>query len=117
MKTFEVMNEKYIRYNPATLVVEKEEDAMELIGNSYSIGKILIFQSNLPPDFFDLSTGLAGEILQKLTNYQIRTAFVIDKENEFSDYFNQLLSEANTKLEYRFFYDEELARKWLESLN
>ena len=32
----------------------------------------LLYASNLTPNFFDLSSGEAGEILQKLRNYQIR---------------------------------------------
>ena len=34
----------------------------------------LLHPSNLPPEFFDLSTGIAGEYLQKWRNYRVRVA-------------------------------------------
>ena len=34
----------------------------------------LLHPSNLPPAFFDLSSGIAGEYLQKWRNYRVRVA-------------------------------------------
>jgi hypothetical protein len=34
----------------------------------------VLYSENLPPAFFDLSSGVAGAILQKLRNYKIRLA-------------------------------------------
>ena len=41
-------------------------------------GKIAICKEAVSEDFFILSTGLAGEILQKFTNYHIKAAFYGD---------------------------------------
>ncbi|WP_181152842.1 DUF4180 domain-containing protein [Paenibacillus sp. AR247] len=40
--------------------------------------KLLLNQSNLPDAFFELKTGLAGEILQKYRTYHFKIAIVGD---------------------------------------
>lgn len=87
------------------------------MGRNYGINKLLINQSNINPDFFDLSTGLAGEILQKIANYQLHTAFVVDPQTIKSKRFMELMSEANHLQEYRFFTDRQAAINWLLSLD
>lgn len=46
-----------------------------------STNRIIIAKENLHPDFFVLSTCLAGEILQKLTNYNFYLAIIGDFKN------------------------------------
>src|SRR5689334_24834047 len=61
-------------------LVASEADALDIIGETYGTGAdlIVIPVARLSPDFFKLSTGLAGAILQKLMNYQFRVALVGD---------------------------------------
>ena len=37
-----------------------------------STDRVLLHAENLPVEFFDLSSGVAGSVLQKLRNYRIR---------------------------------------------
>lgn len=62
------------------LIIHSAEDGLDLLGNIYYQGfdKVILHQSNLTPDFFDLKNGLAGEILQKFSNYRVRLALVGD---------------------------------------
>lgn len=62
------------------LIIRSAEDGLDLLGNIYYQGfdKVILHQSNLTPDFFDLKNGLAGEILQKFSNYRVRLALVGD---------------------------------------
>lgn len=39
---------------------------------------IMIYQESLNKDFFDLKTGLAGEMLQKFSNYNVRFSIIGD---------------------------------------
>jgi hypothetical protein len=61
-------------------MIASESDALDVIGEA--LGQqtelIIIPAARLPPEFFRLSTGLAGAILQKFTNYQLRVAIVGD---------------------------------------
>lgn len=49
------------------MIINNLDDGIDLIGNIYYQGyeKITICRDNITPDFFDLRTKLAGEILQK----------------------------------------------------
>jgi hypothetical protein len=38
--------------------------------------RIILHEDNITPDFFDLKTGIAGEVLQKFSNYRLRLAIV-----------------------------------------
>jgi hypothetical protein len=55
-------------------------DAMEVVGEALSNSAewVVIPVNRLAPEFFDLRTGAAGELLQKLTNYNLRLAVVGD---------------------------------------
>ena len=51
--------------------------------------RVLIYEKNLHPDFFELKTGMAGEILQKFSNYRMSLAIV----GEFSKYTSKSLKD------------------------
>ena len=56
------------------------EDGLDLLGNLYyqNFDSIVIHEKNITPAFFDLKNGIAGEILQKFSNYRVRLAIVGD---------------------------------------
>lgn len=60
--------------------IASEADILNVIGETYGTGADLIVLpvERLSPEFFRLSTGIAGAILQKLTNYGFRVAIVGD---------------------------------------
>lgn len=60
------------------IVITKAEDGLNLLGNLYYQGfdNIILPEKNITPDFFDLKNGMAGEILQKFSNYRVRLAIV-----------------------------------------
>ncbi len=65
--------------SPNTVVFDVQ-DALDLMANARyaGAGSIILYSQNLNPDFFDLKTRLAGDILQKFSNYQMRLAIVGD---------------------------------------
>ncbi len=62
------------------IIIHKNEDGFDLLGNLYYQGfdKVIIHEKNITPDFFDLKNKMAGEILQKFSNYRVRLAIVGD---------------------------------------
>jgi hypothetical protein len=62
------------------LIIITAADGLDLLGNLYYQGfdKIILHEKNITPSFFDLKNGLAGEILQKFSNYRVRLAIVGD---------------------------------------
>lgn len=75
------------------LLMDSVQAALDLIATaSYDIDGVralVIDKSNLPEDFFMLRTRLAGEILQKFINYQMKLAIVGD----FSGYTSHALAD------------------------
>ena len=72
-------------------IINNIEDGLDLLGNLYYQGfdKIVIHEKNITPDFFDLKNGMAGEILQKFSNYRVRLAIV----GNFTKYTSKSLSD------------------------
>ena len=62
------------------IAVRNTQDALNLLANSGYQGAdhIILRESHLAPAFFDLKTGLAGDILQKFSNYRVKVAIVGD---------------------------------------
>jgi hypothetical protein len=64
--------------------------------------------ARLSPEFFRLSSGLAGAVLQKFTNYQIRVAII----GEISEYtgksapLRDFVAESNRRGQVRFLASE-----------
>lgn len=61
-------------------LIQHAEDGLDLLGNVYYQGfdRIVVYEKNIAPAFFDLKNGMAGEILQKFSNYRIRLVIVGD---------------------------------------
>ena len=60
--------------------VVAEQDALDLLGESWQsrADLLVVPASRLDGRFFDLSTGLAGAVLQKFVNYRMQVAIVGD---------------------------------------
>lgn len=58
-------------------IIASAEEALQVLGDAYYSGfdSVMLRVEQLNPDFFDLSTGLAGEIVQKFAQY--RTGLII----------------------------------------
>jgi hypothetical protein len=78
-------------------IINKIEDALDLLGNLYYQGfeRIILYEKDITPDFFDLKTGIAGEILQKFSNYRVRLAHVGDFSKFASKSMNDFIYESN----------------------
>ena len=76
---------------------------------------LLIDRAALPDAFFDLSSGVAGELLHRLSVYGIRLAAVVPDPAAHSQPFQDFLREANRGKQFRFFTRREDAVHWLES--
>ena len=71
-------------------------DIMAEIGYNGS-NKLIIHDKNLHQDFFDLKTGLAGEILQKFSNYRMKLAIIRDFSGFKSKSLKDFMRESNSR--------------------
>ena len=61
----------------AGLRIDRMTDVMDAIGAAYDADALMFTSEDVDPVFFDLRTGLAGELFQKATQYAVRLAFVL----------------------------------------
>lgn len=74
------------------------QSELDLIGNvQYQSGsnRFVISKCCVSPKFFDLSTGLAGDMLQKFVNYQVKLAIVGDFSEYASKSLHDFIRESN----------------------
>lgn len=73
------------------VALRTEQDALDLFGSFYpeQVDGVIVYEENLPPEFFQLQTRLAGDILQKFVNYGVRIAIVGD----FTKYASKALAD------------------------
>ncbi len=76
---------------------------------------LLIDRAALPTEFFDLRTGVAGELVQKLTQYDVRLACVVPDLDAQPERFQEFAREANRGNRVRIFGSRGDAISWLES--
>ena len=111
-------NHTYLEMLPDGSLVQSECDALDLVAacGENSTDSLLLHGASLPEDFFRLSTGLAGAILLKFSNYHIRCALLITPELEEQGRFHEMVLEANRRsTELHFFYERGPAEEWLAS--
>lgn len=79
------------------MIISSAEDGLDLLGDLYyqSFDKVIIYEKNITPDFFDLKTGIAGEILQKFSNYRMGLAIVGDFSPYESKSIRDFIFESN----------------------
>ena len=86
------------------VLIRNVDDALDLLGNVYYQGfdRMIIHQKNLTPDFFDLKNKMAGEILQKFSNYRVRLAIVGDFSMFSSNSLTDFIYESNKGQQVNF---------------
>lgn len=86
------------------IIIRQTGDALDLMGNIYYQGfdRIIIHEKNMTADFFDLKNKMAGEILQKFSNYRIRLAIVGDFSKFTSKSLRDFIYESNRGKQVHF---------------
>lgn len=105
----------YVSPDPAARVVSCQGDVLDLLALCGEAGtdRLLFPQGSLAEAFFDLSTGLAGEITLKLSTYRVKAAIVVDLDQVPSRYFKDWAGECNRGKEIRFCTSFQDAVEWL----
>lgn len=78
-------------------LISETQDLLDMVGDMVleNCNRIIIREENLNPDFFRLPTGLAGDILQKASNYRIKMAIVGDFPKFTSKNLQDFIRESN----------------------
>lgn len=107
IKTHNIDNTKVAEIITDKVILRSTEDGLDLLGNLYYQGfdKIIIHKKNITPEFFDLKTKIAGEILQKFAQYQMPLIIVGDFSKYKSKSLNDFIFESNKSKQINFIED------------
>ena len=97
--------------------VANERDATDIVGNAHFMGAsyLLVDAQRLAAEFFDLSSGLAGAVMQKAANYRVCLVVIgydaSDGSNASgaSDSLRALIQESNSGTTAWFVIDRNAA--------
>ena len=97
IKIHTIDNRKIAEIISDNIVLQTVEDAVDLIGNmSYQrFDKLIIHEENIISDFFELKNKIAGNILQKFSQYSMPLAIIGDFEKYESKSLNDFIFESN----------------------
>ncbi|MGP1581783.1 MAG: DUF4180 domain-containing protein [Porphyromonas endodontalis] len=107
IKTHNIEDTKVTEIITDKVILRSTEDGLDLLGNLYYQGfdKIIIHEKNITPEFFDLKTKIAGEILQKFAQYQMPLIIVGDFSKYKSKSLNDFIFESNKSQQINFIKD------------
>jgi len=114
------MEKKTVQVNAMNITIVKSDtpiivdaqsalDLMMTIQHCDNSDRMAINKQAIIEDFFKLSTGIAGEVLQKFTNYSIKIAIVGDFSAYTSKPLKDFIYECNQGNAIFFVSDEQAA--------
>ena len=105
---------KFLIASDSGISITSFDDVADAVGASLGRGLILT-ERDFGPSFFDLRSGLAGELIQKLVNYRVRAAIVIAAPDIFGERFTELAREHATHPTVRFVRTIDEAMTWMSA--
>jgi hypothetical protein len=93
------------------IIINKVQDALDIMADASYQGarSMIIHEKNFNPEFFNLKSRLAGDILQKFTNYQMKVAIIGDFKKYESKSLQDFIYECNKGKMIFFLPDVESA--------
>jgi hypothetical protein len=96
--------------------IQSVSDISAALKASVERGGLVLDEKDLNPDFFDLKTGLAGQVVQKFVSYRTKLAVIVRNPSEHGGRFGELMHEHRIHPLVRFFSAEQAARTWLSQM-
>ncbi|MGN8070738.1 DUF4180 domain-containing protein [Mucilaginibacter sp. SG564] len=80
-----------------SIIINDAQDALDILANCayQDANRIIVYQKDITEDFFELKTKLAGEVLQKFSNYNSKLAIVGDFSGYGSKSLRDFIYESN----------------------
>lgn len=97
INTHQINTTKVAEIISDNIIINSTQDGLDLLGNIYYQGfdQIIIYEKNITSDFFNLKTKIAGEILQKFSNYRINLTIIGDFDKYESKSLKDFIFESN----------------------
>ncbi len=80
-----------------SIIINDAQEALDILANCayQDANRIIVYQKDITEDFFELKTKLAGEVLQKFSNYNSKLAIVGDFSGYGSNSLRDFIYESN----------------------
>ena len=97
-------NKKFAELRASDIVIHSTEEAMNLMGDLYYQGYdgLILHEEQITSAFFDLKTKMAGEILQKFSNYRFPLVLIGDFSKFPSQSLQDFIRESNKGRQVNF---------------
>jgi hypothetical protein len=108
------MNERRIVVaRDSGISIRSFQDIREAMAVCIESDGLILTEDDVATEFFDLRSGLAGELFQVFVNYRIPLAIVLHKPEGHGTRFAELAYEHGSHNLIRFLPSEDEARVWL----
>lgn len=86
------------------IIIDATAAGLAVIGDLYyqDFDKVIIHSKNIATDFFDLKTQLAGEVLQKCSNFHLRLVIIFEAETAAKESLVRFIQESNRGRQVNF---------------
>ena len=111
-RTIEHKGKQFVRIESSEVIIVDVSSALDLMASiryESGIDRIIIDSSAFDERFFDLSTRLAGDILQKFVTYQMKLGIIGDFRSLKSKSLQAFIYESNKSSDIVFALDEKQA--------
>jgi Domain of unknown function (DUF4180) len=105
---------RFLLASEAAIAIRSMGDISSAVGAAFGTGGLILTESDLSSEFFDLRTGIAGELFQKFTNYQLRLGLIVPNPERYGDRFNELAREHRSHNNIRIVRTIDEATAWME---
>lgn len=97
IESYQIYGSKITEIISDDVLIKITQDALDIMADSTYNGswEIILHEKNIIPDFFDLSTGIAGDILQKFSTYNVQLPIVGDYSKYSSKSLKDFIFESN----------------------
>jgi Domain of unknown function (DUF4180) len=109
------MNEgrKILIASDSGISIRSFSDISDAIAACFGTDGLILTEDDLAQEFFDLRSGLAGELFQKFINYKLRMAIVLPDPEAYGERISELAYEHKSHNMIRFVRSKDEAEAWL----
>jgi len=97
----------------AGISIRSKSDVSNAVESTFGSDGLMLTEDDVSAQFFDLKTGLAGELFQKFENYSLCLALVVASPETYGERFKELAREHKSHDRIRIVRSNEEAAAWL----
>jgi hypothetical protein len=97
----------------AGLSIGSMNDISNAVASTFGAGGLILAEDDVSSEFFDLKSGLAGELFQKFENYELCLAIIVPSPERYGERFNELAREHKSHNRIRIVRSKDDALAWL----